>query len=89
MGYKRAIDMLPSELILQIQQYVDGESIYIPRAIGKERKWGESTNIRVSLDLRNKEIYDKYNNGEAVRQLAEEYHISTQGIYKILSKLKT
>ncbi len=89
MGYKRAIDMLPSELILQIQQYVDGESIYIPRAIGKERKWGESTDIRFALDSRNEEIYDKYNNGVSVRRLAEEYHISTQGIYKILSKLKT
>lgn len=89
MGYKRAIDMLPSELILQIQQYVDGESIYIPRAIGKERKWGESTDIRFALDSRNNEIYDKYNNGVSVRQLAEEYHISTQGIYKILSKSKT
>lgn len=88
MGYKRAVDMLPLELILQIQKYVDGESIYIPRAAGKERKWGESTDTRLTLDLRNKEIYHKYISGVRVQRLAEEYHISTQGIYKILSKTK-
>lgn len=86
MGYKRAVDMLPLELMLQIQEYVDGESIYIPRAAGKERKWGESTGTRSALVSRNKEIYNKYINGVRVQQLAEEYHISTQGIYKILSK---
>ena len=88
MGYRRAVDILPSELILQIQKYVDGETIYIPRMTGKERKWGESTDTRFALDLRNKEIYDKYRNGVRVQQLAEEYHISAQGIYKILSKSK-
>lgn len=88
MGYKRAVDMLPSELILQIQEYVDGESIYIPRLAGKERKWGESTGTRFALVSRNREIYNKYMNGVRVQQLAEEYHISTQGIYKILSKSK-
>ena len=50
MGYKRAVDMLPSELILQIQKYVDGESIYIPRMAGKERKWGESTDTRFGFE---------------------------------------
>ena len=32
MSYKKAAQILPDELIRQIQQYVDGEAIYIPRA---------------------------------------------------------
>ena len=30
MSYKKAAQILPDELIRQIQQYVDGEAIYIP-----------------------------------------------------------
>ncbi len=31
MSYKKALDILPEELINIIQHYVDGEYIYIPR----------------------------------------------------------
>ena len=31
MGYRRAEEILPVEIIELIQQYVDGENIYIPR----------------------------------------------------------
>ena len=31
MGYMRAEEILPVEIIELIQRYVDGESIYIPR----------------------------------------------------------
>ncbi len=89
MGYKNAVDILPSELILQIQKYIDGESVYIPRIAGTKRNWGENTNTRYALDLRNTDICEKYKNGVRVQQLAEEYHISTQGIYKIILKSKT
>lgn len=88
MGYKNAVDILPPQLILQIQKYVDGEFIYIPRTLGKQKKWGENTNSRQILNLRNMEIYEKYKSGTRVQQLAEEYHISTQAIYKILSQFK-
>lgn len=89
LGYKNSVDVLPADLILQIQKYVDGVSIYIPRAAHKRKKWGENTNTRQTLRLRNLEIYHKYKSGIHVQQLSEEYHISTQGIYKILSKIKT
>jgi len=89
MGYKNSVDILPPDLIAQIQQYVDGESIYIPRAAHERRKWGENTNTCQVLNSRNSEIYHKYRSGVRVQQLSEEYHISTQGIYKVLSKFKT
>lgn len=86
MGYNNGKKILPIELIKQIQQYVDGESIYIPKREETVKCRGQNTNIKMFLSRRNIEIYQKYLNGCRVVDLAQEYHISTQGIYKILSK---
>ncbi len=88
MGYKNGIAVLPTELIAQIQKYVDGEYIYIPRAAEKRRKWGETNASREALSRRNAQIYARYVGGASVRQLSEEYYISRQGIYKIIAKYK-
>lgn len=40
MGYKRAEEILPVEVIELIQQYVDGASIYIPRKQENRQEWG-------------------------------------------------
>lgn len=87
MGYKNGIAVLPTELIAQIQKYVDGEYIYIPRAAEKRRKW-ETNASREALSRRNAQIYARYIGGASVRQLSEEYYISRQGIYKIIAKYK-
>ncbi len=87
MGYKKSCE-LPTELIEQIQKYVDGEMVYIPRKSDKRKKWGETSGHHLSLKERNAEIYRKYKSGESVKKLSEEYYISTQGIYKILTKFK-
>lgn len=87
MGYNKNAK-LPTELIEKIQEYVDGETLYIPRKSSKRRKWGESSGAEQSLDERNAEIFRKYKNGTSVKKLSEEYYISKQGIYKILTKFK-
>ncbi len=87
MGYKKSTK-IPTELIEKIQEYVDGETVYIPRKSSKRRPWGESTGGKLSLEERNSEIYRKYKSGVSVKKLSEEYFISTQGIYKILTKFK-
>lgn len=83
MGCKKS-KRLPSELIEKIQEYVDGETVYIPKKVGRKR---DGTNPS-PLDGRNAEIYEKYTNGKSVKELSEEYYISTQGIYKILTRFK-
>ncbi len=40
MSYKKADKILPKELLEIIQQYVEGESIYIPRKTENRRSWG-------------------------------------------------
>lgn len=88
MGYKKSTKLLPTDLIEKIQEYVDGETVYIPRKSDKRKKWGENTGNNASLEERNSEIYAKYKSGVSVKELSEEYYISTQGIYKILTKFK-
>lgn len=41
MSYIKAAHVLPQELIAMIQEYVDGEFIYIPRIPANKRGWGE------------------------------------------------
>ena len=88
MGYNKGARILPSELIEQIQEYVDGEAVYIPRKSSKRKRWGESTDTADALKKRNEEIYKRYKSGTSVKALSEQYYISTQGIYKIISKFK-
>ncbi len=88
MGYKNGSVLLPAELLRQIQNYVDGEYIYIPRLTANRKKWGDRTNSRSILAERNSEICRKYESGVSVKQLSEIYCISPQGIYKILSTHK-
>lgn len=81
MGYNNGRNILPNELIEQIQQYVDGENIYIPRKEEKRKGWGENSNAKRLYHIRDVEIYQKYRIGYRVTDLAEEYHLSTQAIY--------
>ena len=46
----------------------------------------KSVNPKQDNIVRDREIFEKYQNGYKVTKLAEEYYISTQGIYKIIAK---
>lgn len=41
MGYVNADDVLPKILVEEIQKYVDGQQIYIPRKNENSLSWGE------------------------------------------------
>ena len=86
MGYRNAEDILPQELILQIQNYVAGENIYIPQKKNNRRGWGSQTDICQELDQRNHQILTDYKNGMSVNKLAEKYFLSDKSIRRILHK---
>jgi len=88
MGYKKAIFVLPNELLVAVQKYVDGEYIYIPRLVGNKKKWGERNNSRYQLNNRNRAILEQYQYGISVEALARQYFLSPKTIYKILSAEK-
>ena len=87
MGYVRAEDILPIEVIELIQQYVDGESIYIPRKAANRQAWGAGTQIRQELLTRNRQIYMDYLAGSRISELACKYCLSEKSIQRILRKI--
>ena len=84
MRYRKAEEILPEELIQQIQQYVDGASIYIPRKAENRRVWGDGTSYKAELRARNRCILRDYGQGMGIPELAQRYHLSEKSIRRIL-----
>lgn len=84
MSYIKAEQILPEELIRQIQVYVDGEYIYIPRKPGSRKAWGLETGYRAELYRRNQKICSDHAVGFSIEQLACKYHLSERSIHRIL-----
>ena len=84
MSYIKAEEILPEELIRQIQEYVDGVYIYIPRKPGTRRKWGQKTAYKAELKIRNDRIRKDYAAGEGIAALSRRYHLSEKSIRRIL-----
>lgn len=84
MKYTNASRILPQELIEQIQEYVQGEYIYIPI---KEKGIKDSvTDYRIELKKRDAHIYTKYLEGASNRRLAQIYNLSESSIRRIIIK---
>lgn len=88
MGYIKADTVLPENLVSLIQNYIDGEYLYIPRKKGNEKSWGEANGAKKDIKNRNREIYSKYCSGMKVDDLAYEYYLSPKTITKILSNVR-
>lgn len=84
MKYQSAQNLLPKALLEEIQKYVEGDIIYIPVKQSSRKKWGTQTGIRKELYRRNKKIQMEYQQGKAIAQLAEEYHLSQNTIRNII-----
>jgi Mor family transcriptional regulator len=88
MSYIKAMDVLPKDLICRLQDYVDGTYIYIPRKEGNKKAWGEKTDTKKEIALRNREIYRRFKTGDSVRLLSVKYYLSLKSIQKILAKAR-
>ena len=80
----KARAILPEELIAEIQKYVQGETIYIPKPEASYKKWGTRSGGRKLIDERNASIKSAYKDGETFYQLAEKYCLSMETIKKIV-----
>nr|WP_300850895.1 CD3324 family protein [uncultured Acetatifactor sp.] len=89
MGYRKAEEILPIEIIELIQQYVDGENIYIPRKSAHRQAWGTGTQIKQELLMRNQQIYKDYLAGSKTSELACKYYLSKKSIQRILKEYKS
>ena len=86
MGYRKAVDVLPDELISEIQKYIDGQMLYIPRKSEEHSGWGEKSGIREKLEKRDNRISDEYVSGKAIPDLSREYYLSEKSIQRIIRK---
>lgn len=84
MKYVNADIIFPKELLKEIQKYVNGGMVYVPRAEGLRKKWGENSGSRKYLILRNDEICQKFSNGVTIDQLSDRFGLSSDSIKKIV-----
>lgn len=84
MGYIRAEDILPEEILALVQQYVDGQSIYIPRKAECHKAWGAGTKTRNELMIRNRQIYEAFESGATVVELSERFFLTEKSVRRII-----
>lgn len=73
---------------MKIQEYVDGEYIYISRSTGCKKSWGTFTSTRQELQERNEHIYQDNLSGIPLEHLTEKYFLSLKSIQRIVGRLK-
>lgn len=88
MGYMKADKVLPQELVELIQTYIDGECLYIPRKKQNKKGWGEKTGAKTVLEARDNDIYNQYELGRTINELAEHFFLSQKSIERIVYKQK-
>ena len=84
MRYQKAEDVLPAELLAEIQRYTDGVYLYIPRRADHRQSWGNSTRYREELRQRNESIRFLHREGIPTEVLAEQFHLSVKTIQRVL-----
>lgn len=88
MSYQKATDVLPEELIAILQNYVDGEYLYIPRKESNKKNWGENTKTKAEYNARNNNIFNQYKNGIRVKELSHRFYLSEKSIQRIIAEKK-
>lgn len=89
MGYIRAKEVLPEALVERIQNYVDGQTIYIPKKSEARNSWGTNTGTKEKLRLRNEEIYAEYLSGKKTEELSRQYFLSEKSVQRIIRDMKS
>lgn len=84
MKYRNANDVLPKELLVLVQEYIQGEYIYVP--VKDKHMEGFPTDYKTELEKRDAHIYTKYLEGMSNKQLSQIYNLSESSIRRIIVK---
>ncbi len=84
MDKKNAKTILPDDLLEELQKYIQGEYLYVPKADGSRKKWGEKSGTRRELSERNAQIRLAFNQGTTIEELAETFYLAANSIKKIV-----
>ena len=84
MKYRNSAEVIPAELLEEIQKYVQGEYIYIPvkeKSINRKK-----TEYAVEVCKRDEHIYTRHLEGMSNKELADLYALSESSIRRIIIK---
>lgn len=83
MSYKKGAEVLPAHLLKEVQKYIDGGLIYIPKKSPRVG-WGYLNGSRKSLEKRNMKIFQSFKSGMPIKEIAQSYYLSEETIKKIV-----
>ncbi|MCM1119245.1 MAG: CD3324 family protein [bacterium] len=87
MKYKNAAEILPLGLLREVQYYIEGELLYIPRSDAKQ-EWGAVSGSKKFYSERNSQIRELFRSGSSVEELAKKFGLSSSTIKKIVYSKK-
>ncbi|GAA0326024.1 CD3324 family protein [Bacillus carboniphilus] len=88
MQYKNGKEVFPPNLLNELQKYIQGELIYIPKKNNQRAGWGEVSGSRRLIARRNEEMYSLYCEGWSFEELEQKYNLSLESIRKIIYKVR-
>lgn len=88
MKYTNAELIIPGNLLKEIQKYVQGEMVYIPKHDNKRKGWGVNSGSRAYLTQRNQSIRNQFEQGVSIEYLAESFFLSQDSIKRIVYSKK-
>ncbi|AJY77392.1 CD3324 family protein [Paenibacillus beijingensis] len=88
MNYKNGKEVLPPSLLKELQKYIEGELVYIPKKTSHRAAWGELSGSRLMIQSRNEDIYRCYMTGLSFAELERKFHLSVESIRKIVLKMR-
>ncbi len=83
MKYINAAEILPEKLLKEIQTYMDGGVLYIPKSSAK-KGWGSVSGSRKFYQKRNKEIQFLFEDGYSIETLSKQYGLAHSTLKKII-----
>ena len=87
MKYKNAAEILPPALLREIQYYIEGELLYIPKSESK-LEWGAVSGSKKFYLERNSRIRELFYGGVPIEELANKFGLSSNTIKKIIYRKK-
>jgi Mor family transcriptional regulator len=86
MKYRNAGDILPEELLSELQKYAGGELVYVPGKSRRKTGWGTMNGSRERYALRNTQMASAFSNGASIEEIALRFFLSTDSVRKIVKE---
>ncbi|BBH23284.1 hypothetical protein Back11_46290 [Paenibacillus baekrokdamisoli] len=84
MKYVNADIILPEKLLKEVQKYINGVMIYVPKPKGIRKGWGVNSGSRKYMNQRNHNIRQKFSEGTTIDQLSQQFFLSCDSVKKIV-----